>query len=67
MYQLVFKIVRRTIELSRFRYSYDFLTHFSLRGPILNGCSFSRSSLKYDSQPVACPGLQELENGSGEG
>lgn len=67
MYQLVFEIVRRTIELSRFRYSYAFLTHFSRWGPVLNDCSFSRSSLKYDSQPVACPGLQELENGSGEG
>lgn len=52
MYQLVFEIARRTIELSRFRNSYGFLTHFSRWGPILNGCSFSRSSLKYDSQPV---------------
>lgn len=67
MYQLVFEIARRTIELSRFRNSYGFLTHFSRWGPILNGCSFSRSSLKYDSQPVPCSGLQELENGSGEG
>lgn len=52
MYQLVFEIVRRTIELSRFRYSYAFLTHFSQWGPVLNDCSFSCSSLKYDSQPV---------------
>ena len=66
-YQLVFEIVRRAIELSRFRYSYGFLTHFSQWWPILNDCSFSHFSLKYCSQLVACPGLQEFESGSGKG
>lgn len=66
-YQLVFEIVRRAIELSRFRYGYDFLTHFSQWWPILNDCSFSHFSLKYCSQLVACPSLQEFESGSGKG
>lgn len=40
MYQLVFMIVRKAIELSRFRNSYCVLTHFSQQCPILDDCSF---------------------------
>lgn len=40
MYQLVFEIGRKAIELSRFRYNYYVLTHFSQQCPILNDCGF---------------------------
>lgn len=49
-HQLVFKIVRRAIGLSHFRYSYHFLTHFSSWWPIFNGRCSSHFSFKYYSQ-----------------